>query len=96
MGEATFFTDGSAKTIREGEVPDASFGNGANNAGSNACGIGMYYVLPALSNIILNFMEMTMKVLEIKRHFKNPDFLITGKIKKTQTQNIETKKELCA
>ena len=41
MGEATYYVDGSAKTIREGEVPDASFGNGANNAGSNACGIGI-------------------------------------------------------
>ena len=41
MNVATFYIDGTAKTIREGEVPDASFDNGANNAGSNACGIGI-------------------------------------------------------
>ena len=41
MGEATYYVDGLAKTIRQGEVPNASFDNGVNNAGSNACGIGI-------------------------------------------------------
>ena len=41
MNVATFYIDGIAKNIRAGEVPDASFDNGVNNAGSNACGIGI-------------------------------------------------------
>lgn len=41
MGEATYYVDGLAKTIRQGEVPAASFDNGVNNAGLNAAGIGI-------------------------------------------------------
>lgn len=41
MTQATYYIDDTAKAIRAGEVPDASFDNGVNNAGSNACGIGI-------------------------------------------------------
>jgi hypothetical protein len=39
--EATFFIDDVAVTARELEVVGASFDNGMNLAGSNACGIGI-------------------------------------------------------
>ena len=41
MGEPTFFIDATAQSTRAAQVPDASFDNGANLAGSNACGIGI-------------------------------------------------------
>jgi len=41
MPDVTYYSDDLAKTIRETEVPAASFDNGANNAASNACGIGV-------------------------------------------------------
>jgi hypothetical protein len=41
MGEATYFIDNTAKIARQLEVVDASFVNGMNLAGSNACGIGI-------------------------------------------------------
>jgi hypothetical protein len=41
MGQATFYIDGVAALIRATEVPNASFANGANNAGSNAPAIGI-------------------------------------------------------
>lgn len=37
----TAFTDDSARTAREAEVPDASFGNGTNLSASNAHGVGI-------------------------------------------------------
>jgi hypothetical protein len=41
MGNPTFFRDDAATALREVEVPDASFTNGMNLGGSNACGIGI-------------------------------------------------------
>ena len=41
MGNPTFFTDDAARTLREAETPNASFVNGMNLAGSNACGVGI-------------------------------------------------------
>jgi hypothetical protein len=41
MGEATAFVDTVAKAARASEVPNASFENGCNQAGSNAHGIGI-------------------------------------------------------
>ena len=41
MGEATAFVDTIAISARAGEVPNASFENGCNQAGSNAHGIGI-------------------------------------------------------
>ena len=41
MPDVTYYSDDLAKTVRETEVPNASFDNGVNNAGSNACGIGI-------------------------------------------------------
>jgi len=38
---ATFFQDDTAVTARELELPNASFVNGANLAGSNAPGVGI-------------------------------------------------------
>lgn len=37
----TYYTNAAAVTARSSEVPDADFANGANAAGSNACGIGV-------------------------------------------------------
>ena len=41
MGEPTIFVDNTANAARALEVPNASFENGANNAGSCACGLGI-------------------------------------------------------
>jgi hypothetical protein len=41
MGEPTAFIDSTAQATRAGEVPNASFTNGMNLGGSNACGIGI-------------------------------------------------------
>ena len=41
MANPTFFVDATAVAARTSEVPDASFADGANNAASNACGIGI-------------------------------------------------------
>jgi hypothetical protein len=41
MGEPTYFQDDAATTLREGEVPAASFDNGMNLGGACACGIGI-------------------------------------------------------
>lgn len=41
MADITGFTDDAARALRQAEVPLASFGNGCNIAGSNACGLGI-------------------------------------------------------
>ena len=41
MGNPTIFRDDAATAARAAEVPNASFYNGVNNAGSCACGIGI-------------------------------------------------------
>ena len=41
MGEATYFIDDIARDARELDVPLASFLNGMNLGGANACGIGI-------------------------------------------------------
>jgi hypothetical protein len=41
MGNPTFYIDTSAVAARTSEVPDASFINGMNAGGSNACGVGV-------------------------------------------------------
>lgn len=41
MGEPTYFIDDVARDARELEVVNASFLNGMNLGGSNACGIGI-------------------------------------------------------
>jgi hypothetical protein len=41
MGNPTYFVDDAAVTAREAEVVNASFDNGMNMGGSNACGIGI-------------------------------------------------------
>jgi hypothetical protein len=41
MGFPTAFRDDAANTAREAEVPLASFVDGCNIAGSNACGLGI-------------------------------------------------------
>lgn len=41
MPDVTYFVDDVAKTAREAEVVAASFSDGGNHAGSNACGLGI-------------------------------------------------------
>lgn len=41
MADPTYFTDDIARNARQPEVPDASFINGCNFAGSNAVGLGI-------------------------------------------------------
>jgi len=41
MGNPTAFYDDAAIASRAGELPNASFDNGTNLGGSNACGLGI-------------------------------------------------------
>jgi len=82
MGNPTAFLDFNSRTLREAEVPNASFINGGNWAGSNACGLGINIdggaVVGTREQFTLIDQHGNTRIAQISQHIGGPGYSSIG------------------